>query len=620
MFVFDVHGKLGTVLLPDFEGKIKLNEWLAKLHKMGPGDELTEQQAKQLNFDLDLAYSAFIALLPTAGLTETMAFGKHERPVMVMENKMGEAVRVSPFDQIAEHTKIPCNSMAEVAIAGLRLAASLILKKLLADASYLGVDMASELRDLETTIMPQFELMIEAADKGNHRVKLDKWVQELKKALYKAEDLLEMREYNLLERQAKSGKGPSPGHASSSSTSSTASNWLSILRSKNRKLLGQLKELKAVLAKGKEFCELLCLPAGNNGEGSVLHTAAIPQATSLPPPEVIGRDKDRNHIINLLTKPVGVDANSAIYSRLAIVGAGGMGKSTLAQHVYNDKMVQEYFDVRMWLLQLNNKVKRFPGKLCNLSKLQHLEAYRESKKLYEEALPQIPNIGKLTLLQHVKEFCVQKQKGYELLQLRDMNELGGSLRVTNLENVTGKDEALESKLYQKRQLESLELVWSCNDGMNEGSLQLEILEDVPKLTAECIAQFRVQKSLTVSSPVMLNHMLSSEGFTFPPFLSLEQCNDASVSFEESSKFASVEWLRLWSCEMRPLPGNLKCLSSLTKLEIRNCPNISSLPDLPSSLQHFGMWGCETLKESCRAPDGESWPKIAHIRWKEFMEL
>uniref|UniRef100_A0ACD5W585 Uncharacterized protein n=1 Tax=Avena sativa TaxID=4498 RepID=A0ACD5W585_AVESA len=155
------------------------------------------------------------------------------------------------------------------------------------------------------------------------------------------------------------------------------------------------------------------------------------------------------------------------------------------------------------------------------------------------------------------------------------------------------------------------------EGLSSLKLHNVLMKDVPKLTVECIRQFRVQKTLCVSSPVMLNLMLSSEGFSLPPFLSLQHCKDAYVSFEEPSKFASVKWLRLLSCEMTSLPGNLKCLSSLTKLEIGHCPNISSLPDLPSPLQHFGLWGCETLKESCRAPDGESWPKIAHIRWKEF---
>ncbi|CAO2197382.1 unnamed protein product [Urochloa humidicola] len=56
--------RLGPLLPPDFEGKVKVNEWLGKLHKMGAADELTEQQARQLNFDLDSAYSAFLAALP----------------------------------------------------------------------------------------------------------------------------------------------------------------------------------------------------------------------------------------------------------------------------------------------------------------------------------------------------------------------------------------------------------------------------------------------------------------------------------------------------------------------------------------------------------------------------
>jgi ESCRT-I complex subunit VPS28 len=60
-------GRLGPMLPPDFEGKVKVNEWLAKLHKMGAADELTEQQARQLNFDLDSAYAAFMAALPSTG-------------------------------------------------------------------------------------------------------------------------------------------------------------------------------------------------------------------------------------------------------------------------------------------------------------------------------------------------------------------------------------------------------------------------------------------------------------------------------------------------------------------------------------------------------------------------
>ncbi|KAF7046637.1 hypothetical protein CFC21_055655 [Triticum aestivum] len=155
------------------------------------------------------------------------------------------------------------------------------------------------------------------------------------------------------------------------------------------------------------------------------------------------------------------------------------------------------------------------------------------------------------------------------------------------------------------------------EGLSSLQLHHVHLIDVPKLTPECISLFHVQKSLYVSSRVILNNMLLTEGITVPAFLSLEGCKEPFVSFEESANFTSVTTLRFCNCQMSSLPTNMKCFSSLRKLDIFRCPNISSLPDLPSSLQHICVWRCELLKESCRAPDGESWPKIAHIHWKEF---
>ncbi|XBI77258.1 hypothetical protein VPH35_070409 [Triticum aestivum] len=150
------------------------------------------------------------------------------------------------------------------------------------------------------------------------------------------------------------------------------------------------------------------------------------------------------------------------------------------------------------------------------------------------------------------------------------------------------------------------------------SLQLEKvhLVGVPKLTPECISQFRVQYSLQVSSPVIVNNMLLAEGFTVPTCLSLVGCKEPFFSFQESANFTSVKSLGFSSCQMISLPTNLKCFPNLTNLVIDNCPRLSSLPDLPSSLLGISLWDCsKLLKESCRAPDGESWPKIAHIRWK-----
>ncbi|KAJ1434791.1 VPS28, C-terminal domain superfamily [Sesbania bispinosa] len=56
-----------TILSSDFEGKTKMKEWIARLANMGAADELTEQQARQLHFDLESSYNSFMAALPNAG-------------------------------------------------------------------------------------------------------------------------------------------------------------------------------------------------------------------------------------------------------------------------------------------------------------------------------------------------------------------------------------------------------------------------------------------------------------------------------------------------------------------------------------------------------------------------
>eukprot|EP00871_Galdieria_phlegrea_P002586 jgi/Galph1/3328/GphlegSOOS_G1972.1 len=53
-------------LKPDFEGKVKLKEWLQLMSRMKASDSLSDEQARQLAFDLESSFSAFERILGEA--------------------------------------------------------------------------------------------------------------------------------------------------------------------------------------------------------------------------------------------------------------------------------------------------------------------------------------------------------------------------------------------------------------------------------------------------------------------------------------------------------------------------------------------------------------------------
>jgi ESCRT-I complex subunit VPS28 len=50
-------------LPPDFEGKAKARDWVARLNSMRAMDKLDEGAVRQLAFDLDTSYTAFMRAL-----------------------------------------------------------------------------------------------------------------------------------------------------------------------------------------------------------------------------------------------------------------------------------------------------------------------------------------------------------------------------------------------------------------------------------------------------------------------------------------------------------------------------------------------------------------------------
>ena len=60
----------------------------------------------------------------------------------------------------------------------------------------------------------------------------------------------------------------------------------------------------------------------------------------ITPPQVYGRDEDKKKVVEFLLSP---ERDSDSLSVYPIVGLGGLGKTTLAQLVYNDQDVRNHF-------------------------------------------------------------------------------------------------------------------------------------------------------------------------------------------------------------------------------------------------------------------------------------
>ncbi|PON93701.1 NB-ARC domain, LRR domain containing protein [Trema orientale] len=68
--------------------------------------------------------------------------------------------------------------------------------------------------------------------------------------------------------------------------------------------------------------------------------------------DVYGREEDREKIVELLLSSEAIQGGGGgggTVSCIAIIGMGGLGKTTLAQLAYNDEKVIQHFDVRVWV-------------------------------------------------------------------------------------------------------------------------------------------------------------------------------------------------------------------------------------------------------------------------------
>uniref|UniRef100_A0A0E0CFA3 Uncharacterized protein n=1 Tax=Oryza meridionalis TaxID=40149 RepID=A0A0E0CFA3_9ORYZ len=298
--------------------------------------------------------------------------------------------------------KVP-KMMSSIAVAaasaGLRGLAQPIIGNLSSFASrYVGVEMAREMVDLETIILPQLNLIIASAESQPQHVNniVQKCLQRLKVELSQAEDLLDEHEYDLLKHRMKQKKlSVFSVHGQCQGPISKPFIWvlsnIYSLSPHNIKMLNHLKEVKSILETPRNFLGVLSVATQVSADTA--GSRVIQDTTTFRGEKVFGRDKDRDSIINLLFDPAmvgGGNSNINGYSSIAIVGAGGA--------------VQNNFHV-IWV--------------CMSHKLDiHKHTTEVIESLASEETPKIQNLD--TLQRKLKNLLLEKREKELLLVLDDV--------------------------------------------------------------------------------------------------------------------------------------------------------------------------------------------------------
>ncbi|CAI0555038.1 unnamed protein product [Linum tenue] len=198
-----------------------------------------------------------------------------------------------------------------------------------------------EILKLGDTVAAIQAVLLDAEKKQchNHQVKL--WLKRISDVMYDAEDLLDdFSTEAALQKQAvthwRTGMAATCWSSVCSPVSSLPKQL--IYHFKMARDLKAIREKLDVISKEKEAFKL---EIG-------FEVKALPsfrETDACPPTIVIGREDDRKNIIVRL-----LNCNpEASISVVPIVGMGGLGKTTLAQLVFDDKQVRDYFDIKAWV-------------------------------------------------------------------------------------------------------------------------------------------------------------------------------------------------------------------------------------------------------------------------------
>uniref|UniRef100_A0A2N9GA38 Rx N-terminal domain-containing protein n=1 Tax=Fagus sylvatica TaxID=28930 RepID=A0A2N9GA38_FAGSY len=194
-----------------------------------------------------------------------------------------------------------------------------------------------ELEKLKNSVSTIQAVLLDAEEQQDKNHQVEDWLMKLRDAVYDADDLLSYFSTEELRRKVMGGDEM----AKKVRTFFSSSNQLTFGYKMNGKIKVIRGRLDAIASDRNKF-QFVERPLRKR-----VVTRERDQTHSFKPDEkVFGREDEKETIIDML---LNIDEEDQNVSFISIVGIGGLGKTTLAQYVYNDERVKTYFELQMWV-------------------------------------------------------------------------------------------------------------------------------------------------------------------------------------------------------------------------------------------------------------------------------
>nr|XP_023898484.1 putative disease resistance protein RGA3 [Quercus suber] len=236
-----------------------------------------------------------------------------------------------------------------------------LLSPLIHEEIKLACGVKAELENLKSTVSTIKDVLLDAEKKADDSIAVKGWLEKLKDVLHDADDVLDDFSSEALQRKLMTGNKMTKEVR----VFFSSSNQLAFSHNMGHRIKATRERLDVI--------------ANDMAKFSFIKGSTEPQVKSrdnretysfIPQDEVVGREEDKQKIIKFLLD-TNVEDNVSI---IPIVGIGGLGKTTLAQIIYNDENVKAHFELKLWICVSDNfDVKKIVKQILETLKEENLD-------------------------------------------------------------------------------------------------------------------------------------------------------------------------------------------------------------------------------------------------------